>query len=94
MNTTYHNFNPEHIPDNEVAYFSLLSGAISSVDDFSYLSITKSPGGYYMRVSLSKPEMTDVLFSQINALNNNLKLRVEYSKSAKKANLFFKITLE
>lgn len=94
MEIKYSNFDIEHAPDNEVVYFSLLSGAVSSVDDFSYMNVTKSPTGYYIRVSMSHPEMTNVLFDQINALNNALHIRVDYSKSAKKANLFFKIVLE
>lgn len=77
-----------------MAYFSLLEGAVSSVDDFATMAITKSPKDYSLRISLTHPEMNDVLFQQINAVNNACHIIVEYSKSVKKGNLYFKIILE
>ncbi len=91
MNFICHNFQIEHIPDNDAAYFTMLRGAIDSVDNFYVLDVTKNPNGYSIRISLSTPNMENVLISQLNNLNNSLFLRVEYSKSVKKGNVFFQI---
>lgn len=89
----YKNFNIATIPDNEAEYFSLLRTAIQSVDDFYYLSIVRAPQAYNIRISLTQTGLVDTLIAQINNLNNLLQLRVEYSKSAKSGNIYFKINL-
>lgn len=92
--TTYGNFLLSHIPDNEVAYFTMLEGAISSVDRHYYLSITSTPTAYNIRITLSAPEMVNSLILQLNTMNNALGIHLEYSKSVKKGNIFFKLNLE
>lgn len=89
----YKNFNIATIPDNEAGYFNLLQVAIQSVDDFYYLSISKAPKAYNIRISLTQTGLVDSLISQINNLNNALKLKVEWSKSSKSGNIYFKINL-
>lgn len=94
MEIAYNNFSLSTIPDNEASYFAMLKGAIASVDHLYYMSVTRAPTAYLIRISLSTENMINSLISQINSLNNALHIHVEYSKSAKKGNLFFKVFLE
>lgn len=89
--TEYKGFSIDLIPDNEAVYFHMLMGIIESVEDAYYLSITRTPGSYKIRISLSDPELTNVLVQQLNNLNNAMHLKVDFGKSMKKSNIFFAI---
>ncbi len=87
----YKDFSIERMPDNEAAYFRMLESVISSVEDAYYLSITKTPDSYKVRISLEDPEYVNSLVSQVNNLNNAMKIIVSWGKSIKAANIFFSI---
>lgn len=89
MQTEY-KFDKKHILDNEMAYFTMLETAISSVDHFSYIRIDKTPTQYLVRISPTASDYINSIVSQINDLNNSLRLKVDWGKSLKNSsNIFF-----
>lgn len=94
MQTNYINFNIEHIPDNEAMYFVLLQNIIHSIDSYAYVTFIKNPDSYIVRVSLLKAGRTDDLVKQLNMYNSSMGILVNYGKSLKAGNLFFKISLD
>lgn len=94
MQTNYVNFNIEHIPDNEAMYFVLLQNIIHSIDSYAYITFIKNPDSYIVRISLLKSGRTNDLIKQLNYFNSACHLIVEYGKSLKAGNLFFKINLD
>jgi len=71
------------IPDNEEVYFSMVCGAISSVDELSSLQITRVLKGYQFRLAPSLPKYNNVLIEEILKLHNYLGLHLDISKSIK-----------
>lgn len=85
---------PSILKENEAAYFSLLEGVISSVDNNAYLEIRKSPNKYSFRVSPSLPLFINSMVEEVNNLHNLLKIHVEYGKSLKNAGILqFNLTI-
>jgi len=74
---------PSIILENEKAYFSLLEGAINSVDEFSTMTVRKNPTNYQFRIALSSGIYITNLMKVLNDLHNMLNINVEYSKSIK-----------
>lgn len=82
------------LPDNEEAYFSLLEGVISSVDDLATLSINRGHDDWKFRVIPSHPSYIEDIIKQITTLNSLFKIHVLFSKSIKSAStITFSISL-
>lgn len=92
MEILYKNFDVSHIPDNEAHYFELLASVVENVDDSGYFVIDKGPAFYTCRISTTQ-HVVNPLIKQINIFNTSYGLRVEYSKSIKTGNIFFKIPI-
>lgn len=88
----YKNFTLNTLPDNEANYFNLLASVVENVDKHSYFVITKNPHDYSFRISTSS-RIIEPLIKQINIFNNSSGITVNFSKSIKSGNVFFKIQL-
>lgn len=71
------------IPDNEERYFSMLTGIVESVDEFSTMIIHKNPRNYQFQISPSETIYIPIIIEEINKLNNLYGLKVIFSKSMK-----------
>lgn len=89
--TQHNNFLISTIPDNEAAYFCQVEAAIQSVDNSYYLSITKTPDSYKIRISLDDISYTNSLISVLNNLNTGMQLKIEWGKSLKKGCIFYSV---
>ena len=74
---------PEILPDNELEYFSLLTGAIESVDELSQIKISKLPNSYHFRIVSSLPKYNEMLIREIVKLHNMFHIHIDISKSIK-----------
>lgn len=82
------------LSENEKIYFSLLESVVSSVDDYSYLTVIKNPDSYLFRISPSDSSLTNLLIREINNLHNLINVELNYSKSMKTSStISFKILL-
>lgn len=77
------NFSVNHILDNEAAYFSLLEGAVNSVDQHCTIAVTRTPQGYTFRISPSSPKYINVLIEQLTQLSKFFGIMLNFSKSIK-----------
>ena len=83
------------LSENEANYFAQLEGVISSVDEYSTLSITHTPYNYNFRLVPSLPKYTNIIIEQLIQYHNLLGIRLKFSKSIKTtATINFKISLD
>ena len=88
-------FFPEVMLDNEVEYFSRLTGVIESVDEFSVLEVTKNPRSYKFRLVPSLPKYNQMLLEELLRLHNLLNINLNLSKSIKTSgSLVFEISID
>lgn len=86
---------PSIIPDNEEMYISMLSGVIESVDELSFLQITRLRDSYQFRLSPSIPSYNDPLIEELLKFHNLFKIHLDLSKSIKSSGvLSFRIHLK
>lgn len=76
---------PSILKENEIAYFSLIEGLISSIDNNCVLEERKLLQSYSFRISPSLPSYVNSLIHEINALHNLMGIHVEWGKSLKNA---------
>ncbi len=74
---------PEILPDNEEMYFSMVIGAINSVDELSSLQVNNTLKGWQFRLSPSVPKYTTPIIEEILKLHNYLGIHLDISKSIK-----------
>jgi hypothetical protein len=85
---------PKVIPENEMAYFSILESVVNSIDELSTLEIRKNVDNYSFRVAITSPSYLSPLVEQLNHLHNLLRIHVNYSKSIKSSSsLSYKIAI-
>ena len=83
------------LSENEVNYFAQLEGVLSAVDEFSSLSIVRTPYNYNFRLAPSMPKYTNIIIEQLIQFHNSLGIRLNFSKSIKTtASINFTISLE
>lgn len=84
----------EILPDNEELYFSMLQGVIESVDELSFLQITKMGNSFHFRIATSLPKYNELLLQEILKLHNMFNIKLDLSKSIKSsATLAYDINL-
>lgn len=71
------------LPENDIAYFTLLEGVINSVDDLSTMEIRKNPDNYQFRIAISTAIGIPVLIETLNDLHTMLGIHLNYQKSMK-----------
>lgn len=69
------------LPDNEQMYFSMLEGAISSIDVDASVIIIKGLNKVYFRISPSEPVYSQILLDSILKLHNLMGIILNFSKS-------------
>lgn len=91
---TLRKYFPEIITDNDEMYFARLEGIIDSVDELSYLQITKNISNYQFRLAPSHPKYLEPLFKELLNFHNLYGIRLNLSKSIKTTGtISFEITL-
>lgn len=74
---------PEVLLENDITYFSHLSGIIESVDELASVEVTKCPYAYKFRIAPSMPKYTSMLLQEILKFHNIFQIRLNLSKSIK-----------
>lgn len=76
---------PRIIRDNDETFFQHIIACIDSVDELSYLTITKCSFSYKFRIAPSTPEYISSLIETILQFCNLYGMRIDMSKSIKSA---------
>ena len=71
------------ITDNEESYISLLEGAVSAVDEYSRMVITRFSFDFHFRIVPSEGVFLNDIVKEVLKVNNLVGIKVEMSKSVK-----------
>ena len=69
--------------DNDINYFNMFEGVISSVDEHANVLIENSIVTYKIKISPSNPKYIDNLINAITTFNNLFGITLNFSKSIK-----------
>lgn len=85
---------PKVIPENEMAYFSILESCCNTIDELSTIEIRRNIDNYSFRIAITSPSYLSPLVEQLNCLHNLLSIHVDFSKSIKSSSsLSYKIAI-